>query len=97
MEVISRWYIDFIIKMEKTIWVYRLLAICEDVFCSSWVTRKSWKNVSVQNVKINNCSYMKRRKEKDSSLYRGCKLFLSEDGFEVVRVDYGVANISPLG
>jgi len=41
MEVISRWYIDSIIKMEKTIWVYRLLAICEDVFCSSWVTRKS--------------------------------------------------------
>jgi len=40
---------------------------------------------------------MKGRKEKDSSLYRGCKLFLSEDGFEVVRVDYGVANISPLG
>jgi len=97
MEVISRWYIDSIIKMEKTIWVYRLLAICENVFCSNWVTRKSWKNVSVQNVKINNCSYMKGRKEKDSSLYRGCKLFLSEDGFEVVRVDYGVANISPLG
>ena len=28
-------------------------------------------------------------------MYRGCKLFLSEDGLEVVRVDYGVASISP--
>ena len=38
---------------------------------------------------------MERRKKKDSGLYRGCKLFLSEDGLEVVRVDYGVASISP--
>jgi len=36
---------------------------------------------------------MKRRKEKDSSLYRGYKLFLSEDWFEVVRVDCGIASI----
>jgi len=36
---------------------------------------------------------MKRRKEKDGSLYRGCKLFLSEDGLEVVRIDCGVASI----
>ena len=28
-------------------------------------------------------------------MYRDCKLFLSEDGFEVVRVDYGIASISP--
>ena len=38
---------------------------------------------------------MERRKKKDSSLYRGCKLFLSEDGLEVVRVDYGIASIPP--
>ena len=38
---------------------------------------------------------MKRRKEEDSSSYRGCKLFLSEDGLEVVRVDCGVASILP--
>ena len=38
---------------------------------------------------------MERRKKKDSGLYRGCKLFLSEDGLEVVRVDCGVASISP--
>jgi len=38
---------------------------------------------------------MERRKEEDSSLYGGCKLFLSEDGLEVVRVDYSVANILP--
>jgi len=38
---------------------------------------------------------VERREKKDGSLYRGCKLFLSEDGFEVVRVDCGVASISP--
>jgi len=38
---------------------------------------------------------MERRKEEDSSLYEGCKLFLSEDGFEVVRVDCGIASILP--
>ena len=27
-------------------------------------------------------------------MYRDCKLFLSEDWFEVVRVDYGIASIS---
>ena len=36
---------------------------------------------------------MERREKKDSSLYGGCKLFLSEDGLEVVRVDCGVASI----
>ena len=36
---------------------------------------------------------MERRKDEDSSLYRGYKLFLSEDGFEVVRVDYSIASI----
>ena len=38
---------------------------------------------------------MERRKKKDSSLYGGCKLFLSEDGLEVVRVDCGIASIPP--
>jgi len=38
---------------------------------------------------------MERRKEEDGSLYGGCKLFLSEDRLEVVRVDYSVANILP--
>ena len=28
-------------------------------------------------------------------MYGGCKLFLSKDGLEVVRVDYGVASIPP--
>ena len=28
-------------------------------------------------------------------MYRGCKLFLSEDWFEVVRVDCGIASILP--
>ena len=36
---------------------------------------------------------MERREKKDSSSYGGCKLFLSEDGLEVVRVDCGVASI----
>ena len=38
---------------------------------------------------------MERRKKKDSSSYGGCKLFLSEDRFEVVRVDCGIASILP--
>ena len=36
---------------------------------------------------------MERRKEKDNSLCGGYKLFLSEDGFEVVRVDCGITSI----
>ena len=38
---------------------------------------------------------MERREKEDYSLYRGCKLFLSEDGLEVVRVDCGIASIPP--
>jgi len=38
---------------------------------------------------------MERREKEDSSLYGSCKLFLSEDGFEVVRVNYGMASIFP--
>ena len=63
------------------------------MFCSNWVTKKSQNNISVQSVQINNCNYAKGRKEKDSSLYGNCKLFLSEDWFEVVRVDCGIASI----
>ena len=37
---------------------------------------------------------MERRKKKDGSLYGDYKLFLSEDRFEVVRVDCGIASIS---
>jgi len=36
---------------------------------------------------------MERRKKEDGNLYGGCKLFLSEDRFEVVRVDCGIASI----
>jgi len=36
---------------------------------------------------------MERREKKDSSSYKDCKLFLSEDGLEVVRVDYGITSI----
>ena len=36
---------------------------------------------------------MEGRKKKNGSSYKGCKLFLSEDRFEVVRVDCGVASI----
>jgi len=38
---------------------------------------------------------MERRKKKDHGLYRGYKLFLSKDRFEVVRVDCGIASILP--
>ena len=38
---------------------------------------------------------MERRKKEDHSSYGGYKLFLSEDGLEVVRVDCSVASIPP--
>jgi len=38
---------------------------------------------------------MERREKKNRSSYRGCKLFLSENGLEVVRVNCGVASIPP--
>ena len=37
---------------------------------------KDQKNISV---KINNCNYVNKRKKKNSSSYKGCKLFLSKD------------------
>ena len=46
-EITSRWYIDSVIKMKKTIWVHRLSAICRDVLCSNWITRESQKDVLV--------------------------------------------------
>ena len=49
----------------------------------------------MQGVQIYDCSCTERRKEEDSSLYGNCKLFLSEDGFEVVRIDCGLASIPP--
>ena len=75
---------------EKTVGVYKPSAICKDMFCSNWITKKSWKDVSVQSVQINNCNYVKEKKEKDSHLYRGHKLFLSEDWFEVVKVKINI-------
>jgi len=47
----------------------------------------------VQSIQINNCSYKNRREEENSSSYKSYKLFLSEDWFEVVRVDYGIVSI----
>ena len=38
---------------------------------------------------------MERREKEDYSLYRGYKLFLNKDKFEVVKVDCGVASIPP--
>ena len=38
---------------------------------------------------------MEGRKKKDSGSYGGCKLFLSKDGLEVMRVDCSIASISP--
>ena len=35
----------------------------------------------------------KKKKKENSYLYRDCKLFLSKDGFEVVKIDYGIASI----
>jgi len=49
----------------------------------------------MKNVQIHDCSCVERRKEENGSSYRGCKLFLSEDGLEVVRVNCGIASIPP--
>ena len=95
MEITSRQYINSVIKEEQTIWVHRPLAICEGIFCSNQITRKSQKDVSMQDVQIYDYSCMKRREKEDYSLYEGCKLFLSEDRLEVVGVDYGIASIPP--
>jgi len=38
---------------------------------------------------------MERREKEDHSSYGGYKLFLSEDGLEVVSVDCGIASIPP--
>jgi len=38
---------------------------------------------------------VERREKENSNSYGSYKLFLSEDRFKVVRVDCGVANISP--
>ena len=47
----------------------------------------------MQSVQINDYSYTEKRKEKVSSPYGGHKLFLSEDWFEVVKVNCGIASI----
>ena len=49
----------------------------------------------IKGVQINYCSYTERREEKYSSLYEGCKSLLSENGFEVVRIDCSIASIPP--
>ena len=36
---------------------------------------------------------MEREEKKDCSSYRDCKLFLSEDWIEVVKVNYDIASI----
>ena len=94
-EVASKQYINSIVKEEQTVWVRRPLAICRGMFCNNWITKESQEDVLMQDVQIHDCSCVERRKKKNDSLYRSYKLFLSEDGLEVVRVDCGVASIPP--
>ena len=50
----------------------------------------------MQDVQIHNHSCVERKKKENCSSYKGYKLFLSEDGFEVMRVmrvDCGIASI----
>ena len=94
-EVTSRQYINSVVKEEQTVWVCRLPAICESVFCNNWITKESQEDVLMQDIQIYDCSCAERREKKNDSLYRSYKLFLSEDGLEVVRVDCGVASIPP--
>ena len=39
VKITSRWYIDSVVKKEKTIKACEPLVICRDVFYSNWVTR----------------------------------------------------------
>ena len=47
VEITNKWYIDSVIKIERTVVVCRPLAICGDVFCSNWITRKSQKDILI--------------------------------------------------
>ena len=47
----------------------------------------------MQSVQNNYCNCIERREKENSSSYRGYKLLVSEDWFEVVRVDCGIASI----
>jgi len=47
----------------------------------------------MKDVQIHNYSYTEKREEENYGSYKDCKLFLSEDGLEVVRVDCGIASI----
>jgi len=35
MEITSGWYLNSVVKKKKTVWIYKPLAICGDVFCSN--------------------------------------------------------------
>ena len=41
VEITSKWYIDSVVREEKTVWVLRPPAICRDVFCCNWVIKES--------------------------------------------------------
>jgi len=45
VKITSRWYINSVVKEEKTVWVCKLLAICRNVFCHNWITKESQKDV----------------------------------------------------
>ena len=47
----------------------------------------------MQSIKISNYNCIKEGKKQDSSLYRSHKLFLSENWFEVVKIDCSIASI----
>ena len=64
-------------------------------FVAIGLLKKTERISQYKMFKINNYNYMKKRKERDSSLYRDYKLFLSEDWFEVVRIDCSIASIFP--
>jgi len=35
VEITSKWYIYSIVKEKKNVWIYKILAICEDIFCKN--------------------------------------------------------------
>ena len=41
VEITNKWYIDFVVKKKKTIWICRPSAIYGDIFCNNQTTRES--------------------------------------------------------
>ena len=63
------------------------------MFCSDKVTWKYYTDILVKSIKINNCCYIKQRRDKNYYSDRGHKLFMGKNKLEVVRLTHGIASM----